>query len=145
MAFVDNTWYLADGYDGTRVIKYDMNGKKLEWGMKGTPPNEEAPRLLQQRPRNRRQPEDAACVVNDRNNGRLQVFDENGKFLDQWDFGPRPPMNIHSIYVGNDGILWAADQGSNKLLAYDADGHFLFMGNVRYVPGLPVGRARIRD
>jgi len=28
------------------------------------------------------------------------VFDENGKFLDQWDFGPRPPMNIHSIYTG---------------------------------------------
>ena len=25
-----------------------------------------------------------------------------------------------------DGILWAADQGSNKLLAYDADGHFLY-------------------
>ena len=39
---------------------------------------------------------------------------------DQWDFGPRPPMNIHSIYMGGGGILWAADQGSNKLLAYDA-------------------------
>src|SRR5258705_6000577 len=35
-------------------------------------------------------------------------------------------MNIHSIYMGSDGILWAADQGSNKLLAYDADGHFLY-------------------
>jgi hypothetical protein len=34
MAFMDaNTWYLADGYDNARVIKYDMNGKKLlEWG-----------------------------------------------------------------------------------------------------------------
>src|SRR3990170_3074285 len=30
LAFMDaNTWYLADGYDNTRVIKYDMAGKKL--------------------------------------------------------------------------------------------------------------------
>jgi DNA-binding beta-propeller fold protein YncE len=128
MAFMDkNTWYLADGYDGTRVIKYDTNGKKLlEWGMKGTPPNEKRPGYFNSVHGIAVNPKTRRVYVNDRNNGRLQVFDENGKFLDQWDFGPRPPMNIHSIYMGNDGILWAADQGSNKLLAYDADGHFLY-------------------
>ena len=128
MAFMDkNTWYLADGYDGTRVIKYDMSGKKLlEWGMKGTPPNERRPGYFNSVHGIAVNPKTRRVYVNDRNNGRLQVFDENGKFLDQWDFGPRPPMNIHSIYMGNDGILWAADQGSNKLLAYDADGHFLY-------------------
>ena len=128
MAFMDkNTWYLADGYDGTRVIKYDMNGKKLlEWGMKGTPPNERRPGYFNSVHGIAVNPKTRRVYVNDRNNGRVQVFDENGKFLDQWDFGPRPPMNIHSIYMGNDGILWAADQGSNKLLAYDADGHFLY-------------------
>jgi peptidylamidoglycolate lyase len=128
IAFMDaNTWYLADGYDNTRVIKYDMNGKKLlEWGMKGTPPNERRPGYFNSvhgiavNPRTRR------VYVNDRNNGRLQVFDENGKFLDQWDFGPRPPMNIHSITMGADGVLWAADQGSHKLLGYDANGNFLY-------------------
>jgi DNA-binding beta-propeller fold protein YncE len=128
MAFMDkNTWYLADGYDGTRVIKYDTNGKKLlEWGMKGTPPNERRPGYFNSVHGIAVNPKTRRVYVNDRNNGRLQVFDENGKFLDQWDFGPRPPMNIHSIYMGNDGILWAADQGSNKLLAYDADGNFLY-------------------
>ncbi len=25
--------------------------------------------------------------------------------LDQWDFGPRPPMNIHSIYMGRIGLV----------------------------------------
>jgi len=81
MAFMDaNTWYLADGYDGTRVIKYDMNGKKLlEWGMKGTPPNESVP-LFQQRARNRRRSDTRRVYVNDRNNGRVQVFDETGSF-----------------------------------------------------------------
>jgi sugar lactone lactonase YvrE len=128
MAFMDaNTWYLADGYDGTRVIKYDMKGKKLlEWGMKGTPPNERRPGYFNSVHGIAVNPKTRRVYVNDRNNGRLQVFDENGKFLDQWDFGPRPPMNIHSIYMGNDGILWAADQGSNKLLAYDAEGHLLY-------------------
>ena len=40
--------------------------------------------------------------VNDRTNGRVQVFDENGKYLDEWNFGPRPPMDIHSFIVTSD-------------------------------------------
>jgi tripartite motif-containing protein 71 len=71
-------------------------------------------------------PERHFVFINDRNDGRVQKFDENGKFLDQWDMGPRPPMNIHSIYMGQNHILWAADQGSNKLNAYDEDGHYLY-------------------
>ena len=128
MAFMDaNTWYLADGYDGTRVIKYDMHGKKLlQWGLKGNPPNETRPEYFNSVHGIAVDPTTRRVYVNDRNNGRVQVFDENGKFLDQWSFGPRPPMNIHSIYMGSDHILWAADQGSNKLLAYDAEGHFLY-------------------
>ena len=128
MAFMDaNTWYLADGYDNTRVIKYDMNGKKLlEWGMKGTQPNERRPGYFNSVHGIAVNPKTRRVYVNDRNNGRLQVFDENGKFLDQWDFGPRPPMNIHSITMGNDGVLWAADQGSHKLLGYDPNGNFLY-------------------
>jgi hypothetical protein len=48
MAFMDaNTWYLEDGYDNTRVIKYDIHGKKLlQWGMKGNPPQERCPGYL---------------------------------------------------------------------------------------------------
>jgi len=128
MAFMDaNTWYLADGYDNTRVIKYDVNGKKLlEWGMKGTQPNERRPGYFNSVHGIAVNPTTRTVYVNDRNNGRLQVFDENGKFLDQWDFGPRPPMNIHSITMGNDGVLWAADQGSHKILGYDAKGNFLY-------------------
>jgi DNA-binding beta-propeller fold protein YncE len=132
MAFMDaNTWYLADGYDGTRVIKYDMQGKKLlQWGLQGTPPNEKRPGYFNSVHGIAVDATTRRVYVNDRNNGRVQVFDENGKFLDQWDFGPRPPMNIHSIYMGANRILWAADQG--------------FVGNVRHVPGLHVGGARVR-
>ena len=128
MAFMDkNTWYLADGYDNTRVIKYDMAGKKLlQWGEKGTTPNEKRPGYWNNVHGIAVDPATRRVYVNDRANGRVQVFDENGKFLDTWDFGPRPPMNIHSIYMGNDHNLWAADQGGNKMLGYDAEGHFLY-------------------
>ena len=128
LAFMpDGTMFLADGYDNHRIIKYDRDGKKLlEWGMKGTPPNERRPGYMNNVHGIAVDPKRGRVYVNDRNNGRVQVFDVNGKFLDEWDFGPRPPMNIHTIYVGADGNLWAADQGSNKLLAYDPEGHFLY-------------------
>jgi len=36
----DSTLFVADGYNGTRVAKFDKDGKfLLDWGMKGTPPD----------------------------------------------------------------------------------------------------------
>jgi hypothetical protein len=127
MAFMDgNTMYLDDGYDNTRVIKYDMNGKKLlQWGQKGTPP-EKRPGYLNNVHGIGVDPTTRRVYVNDRQNGRVQVFDENGKYLDEWTFGPRPPMDIHSFRVTSDRKLWAADQGTHKILGYDLEGHFLY-------------------
>jgi len=40
----DGTLFVADGYNGTRVAKFDKNGKFLmDWGMKGTPPHDKRP------------------------------------------------------------------------------------------------------
>ena len=128
LVFMDaNTMYLADGYDGTRVIKYDMNGKKLlQWGQKGTPPNEKRPGYFNSVHGIAVDPTTRRVFVNDRTNGRVQVFDENGKYLDEWNFGPRPPMDIHSFIVTSDRKLWAADQGTHKILGYDLNGNFLY-------------------
>lgn len=129
LAFLDaNTMYLADGYDNSRIIKYDGNGKKLlEWGLEGNPPHERRPGYMNNVHGLAVNPKTRRVYVNDRDNGRIQVFDENGRFLDQWDVGhPRPPINIHTIFMGTDGVLWAADQGSNKLHAYDEQGRFLY-------------------
>ena len=128
LVFMDaNTMYLADGYDGTRVIKYDMNGKKLlQWGQKGTPPNEKRPGYFNSVHGIAVDPTTRRVYVNDRTNGRVQVFDENGKYLDEWNFGPRPPMDIHSFIVTSDRKLWAADQGTHKILGYDLEGHFVY-------------------
>ena len=80
--------------------------------------------------------------VNDRGNHRVQVFDENGKFLDQWRFGD-PPSDIHLLLITPDRHLWAADRGTNKILKYDLDGQFpLFVGNLGRFPRRILGRAR---
>jgi hypothetical protein len=133
LAFMDaNTWYLADGYDNTRVIKYDMAGKKLlQWGQ----PGERTGGNPETRPGYWNNVHGIAVnaqtrrvYVNDRANGRVQVFDENGKFLDSWKYQTQAnaPSNIHAIYMGNDGKLWAADQTTHKMLGYDANGNFVY-------------------
>ena len=41
----DSTMFVADGYNGTRVVKFDKNGKYLlAWGEKGNPPRTETRR-----------------------------------------------------------------------------------------------------
>lgn len=128
LAFMDeNTMYLADGYDNTRVIKFDMEGNFLgQWGEPGTPPNESRPGHWNNVHGIAVDPTTRRVFVNDRANARVQVFDEDGNYLDEWKFGPRPPMDIHSFIVTSDNKLWAADQGTHKILGYDLDGHFLY-------------------
>ena len=111
----DGTFFVADGYENTRVVKFDASGKYVTaWGEKGTPPNDTRPGYMNNvhglavDPRTRR------VFVNDRANNRAQVFDENGKFLDQWSFGG-PPSDIHLFLLDGDGFLWAADRGTNKI------------------------------
>jgi DNA-binding beta-propeller fold protein YncE len=60
--------------------------------------------------------------VADRGNSRIQIFDENGKFLDQW-------TNIRSpnfIHISKDNFVWICDGVSNKILKYDTNGKLLY-------------------
>ena len=59
----DGTFFVADGYQNTRVVKFDKDGKYLmTWGQRGDVAQGEAPRLLQQRARRRGRSADAARV-----------------------------------------------------------------------------------
>jgi DNA-binding beta-propeller fold protein YncE len=71
--------FVADGYNNSRVVKYDKNGRYIKsWGGRGTDPGQfrtvDAIAL------------DAKGNVYaaDRENKRIQVFDNDGKFLTQW-------------------------------------------------------------
>jgi hypothetical protein len=122
----DGTFFVADGYANTRVVKFDKNGKYLmAWGEKGNPPNEKRPGYMNNVHGVAVDPQTRRVFVNDRANHRVQVFDENGKFLNQWSFGA-PPSDIHLLYIGADRTLWAFDRGTSKMLKYDLNGNFLY-------------------
>jgi 6-phosphogluconolactonase (cycloisomerase 2 family) len=121
----DSTMFVADGYNGTRVAKFDKNGKfLLDWGKKGTPPDKR-PGYFNNVHGIAVDPQTRRVFVNDRGNKRIQVFDENGKYLNEWSMGA-DPSDIHLIYIGADRTLWTADRGTSKMLKYDLDGHFLY-------------------
>ena len=122
----DSTMFVADGYNGTRVAKFDKDGKfLLDWGQPGTPPDEKRPGYMNNVHGIAVDPATRRVFVNDRANHRVQVFDENGKYLYEWSFG-QDPSDIHLIYISADRYLWAVDRGTSKVLKYDLDGHFLY-------------------
>ena len=126
----DGTFFVADGYQNTRVVKFDRDGKYLmTWGQRGTPP-EKRPGYFNNVHGIAVDPQTRRVFVNDRNNGRVQVFDENGKYLDEWSFGRRPVSDVHMFIITSDRYLWAADRGTSKLVKYSLDGRFQYAWGV---------------
>jgi len=122
----DGTMFVADGYANTRVVKFDKNSKYvMTWGQKGTPPNDTRPGYFNGVHGIAVDVPTKRVFVNDRYNHRIQVFDEDGKFLDQWPTGD-PPSDVHLIIMSADRHLWAADRGTSKVVKYDLEGHFLY-------------------
>jgi hypothetical protein len=127
--FPNGSFVVADGYNGTRVAKFDKDYKfLLTWGQRG----EGTGQKPETRPGYFNNVHGIAVdtqtnlvFVNDRGNKRAQVFDENGKFLDEWSFGGAD-VDIHTFIITNDHNLWAVDRGTSKMLKYDLNGHFLY-------------------
>jgi 6-bladed beta-propeller protein len=118
----DGTFFVSDGYVNTRVVKFDKNGKFLmTWGEAGTPPNETRPNYMNTVhaiaiDKNRR------IYISDRANSRVQVFDENGKFLELWPNVRRP----YSFLLTEDQFLWVADGITQKFTKFDLTGKLLY-------------------
>jgi len=127
----DGTFFVADGYNGTRVVKFDRDGNfLLDWGQKGNPPNETRPGYMNNVHGIAVNPETRRVFVNDRANKRIQVFDENGTYLDEWRIG-NAPAQFYTIYMGADGYLWGGDYGTSKMVKYDSEGNFLYSWGTR--------------
>jgi peptidylamidoglycolate lyase len=128
----DGTFFVTDGYTNTRVVKFDKDGKFLmTWGMKGNEPNETRPGYMNTVhaiaiDKNRR------IYISDRANARIQVFDENGKFLAVWPGLRRP----YSFLMSADQHLWVSDGNTQKFLKFDLTGRLLFSwGTFGQFPG----------
>jgi hypothetical protein len=121
----DGTFFVADGYEETRVMKFDKDGNFImEWGQMGEVGQERRPGYFNVV--HGIAIDDARRVyVNDRSNRRIQVFDENGKFLSEWYLGDGPAATYH-IYMTADQHLWASDgHGNFKFYQFDLDGQLL--------------------
>ena len=67
---------------------------------------------------------DRRLFVVDRAHHRIQIFDENGKFLDMFTLGVNSLPYYH--FISTDQNIWVADGGTNRILKYDLDGHYLY-------------------
>jgi len=122
----DSSMFVSDGYNGTRVAKFDRNGKFVrDWGQKGVRPNEKRPSYFNNVHGIAVDPVARHVFVNDRENHRIQVFDENGKYLYEWYVGDAP-SDIHLLYMAADRHLWAVDRGTSRVIKYDLEGHYLY-------------------
>ncbi|MDP9052774.1 MAG: hypothetical protein M3N93_00500 [Acidobacteriota bacterium] len=137
----DGTFFVADGYTGTRVAKFDKDGKfLLEWGKLGGPPR--GP--VDTRPGYFSNVHGVAVdqatrhiFVNDRYNHRIQVFDENGKYLYEWkvDDGLNG-SSLHLLYIGSGKTIWTYDRTTSKMVEWDLQGHLLYSwGSLGDFPG----------
>jgi sugar lactone lactonase YvrE len=100
--------FVADGHGGNtnaRIVKFSADGKFIKtWGHKGSAPGEiDIPHTLAMDAQGR-------LFVGDRQNNRIQIFDQDGNFLDQWHQFSRPS----GVYIRN-GVIYVADSESESV------------------------------
>lgn len=91
--------FVTDGYGNRRVVHLDKNGKFIKaWGKYGSGPGEFIlPHAIVHDSKGR-------LYVADRNSGRVQVFKQDGSFVDQWT-GLIMPWGLH---VAEGDEIWVA-------------------------------------
>lgn len=110
--------FVSDGYGNRRVHKFGPDGKLLSsWGQPGSGPGEFA--LVH----NLDMDKNGRVYVCDRENGRIQIFDEYGKFITQWGDLHLPA----DIRIVND-VAYVAEQGltsAPRISIFALDGSLL--------------------
>jgi DNA-binding beta-propeller fold protein YncE len=107
--------FVADGHGGNtnaRIVKFDKTGKFIKtWGKKGSAPGEiDGPHTLAMDSRGR-------LFLGDRGNNRIQIFDQDGNFIDQWAQFSRPS----GVYIDKNDVIYAADSESGSVNKTRAD------------------------
>src|SRR6202162_156243 len=101
--------FVADGHGGdtnARIVKFTKDGKFIKaWGTKGTAPGQfDTPHMLAMDQRGR-------LFVGDRNNNRIQIFDQDGNYIAKWRQFSRPS----GIFIDKNDIIYVADSESESV------------------------------
>jgi len=124
----DGSFFVADGYNGNRVAKFDKDGTFI-WssGEPGQPGGRET-RLgyfntvhgIAADPMTRR------VYVSDRSNRRIQVLDgDTGKAIDQWPVGQQTNLQFLIIPPDRSGI-WGFTDTTARIAKWDFNGRLLY-------------------
>jgi len=116
----DVTWdpagniYVSDGYNNSRVAKFDKNGKWIKaWGERGNAQGQfNIPHTIASDAKGN-------IYVGDRTNRRIQVFDTEGTFL-RAITGIEAPWAI--CIPPNSQVLYSADANSGKIFKVSLEG-----------------------
>lgn len=122
----DGSFYVSDGYGNSRVARFSRQGEFLmDWGKKGDKPGEfNLPHGIATDRQGR-------VYVADRSNARVQVFDGNGKYLQEWksaSLGRPWAVSVgpdDSVYVVDGGDLTPRPPDRAHLLKLDLQGHIV--------------------
>ena len=115
--FRDGSIVVADGLDNSRVVKFDSSGKFIKaWGTKGSADGQfDVVHAVAIDNQNR-------IYVADRNNDRIQVFDEEGKHLATW-----PGLNFpNHIVITDNQDVWVADNQPVRMIKFNTKGERLY-------------------
>jgi DNA-binding beta-propeller fold protein YncE len=111
----DGSIFIADGERGgnTRVVQYSQEGKFVKyWGGKGTDPGKfDLPHSIAMDSRGR-------IYVADRGNNRIQLFDQDGTYRDQWTNVGTP----WGLFITSDDMLYVVDGVNCLRIASTRDG-----------------------
>ncbi|MEW5977439.1 MAG: peptidyl-alpha-hydroxyglycine alpha-amidating lyase family protein [Acidobacteriota bacterium] len=117
IAFASNgDVFVSDGYGNSRIVKYSGDGRFLKaWGKKGSGAGEfNVPHTVVVDDRDR-------VYVGDRQNYRVQVFDAEGTFIEEW-------KNVGSpwgLSLSKDEMLFMADGWNDRVLKLSLKGEIL--------------------
>lgn len=103
--------FVSEGHTSTpgstaRVLKFSRDGKLIKtWGKLGTAPGDfDQPHALAMDSKGR-------LFVGDRNNNRIEIFDQDGKYIAEWKQFSRPS----GLYIDKNDVLYAADSESESV------------------------------
>ena len=113
----DGSMFITDGYGNARVHKFSKDAQyQFSWGEPGTAPGQfNLPHGVWIDRRGR-------VLVADRENDRVQVFDQNGKLLNVW---PTKLVGVAFFYVDDDDVVYVPEHNAGMVSILNLDGERL--------------------